>query len=548
MAPSYRFDRFEILPAKRQILIAGQAAALGARAFDLLLALLEHRERVLGKDELMALVWPGMVVEENNLSVHVSALRKLFGAEAITTVAGRGYQFVQPWLEIQELGVPTLPTSATPLPAPAAPDRERRKASAIPGDNLALPGKPSIAVLPFANFSDEADLAYFTDGLTEDITTELSRFRSLFVISRNSAFTFKNRPVDVRTVARELGVRYVLEGSVQHAKKRIRVTAQLVDAASGNHIWAEKYDRVLADIFDVQEEVTRAIVGAIEPQIDHAEGNWARKSRPENLAAYGLALRAWSIATGDMLEPASAERDMAYALAQEAVKADAAAALAWRTIALIQWTRVYFNTAASRADALAEGLHAANRAISLDATDYVAMTWKGVLLGLDGQEEAALAALRGAYNINRNYVLGLGFLGMYEAWAGNKELGVRYALEAFRLSPRDPYQHHLLVLLAFTYFANRQDAQALEIAEMAMRESPDKPVPYLLLALTHIGVGQLEAAKKAFVSLQTMAPQLAQARLNGQWLTTNAAYVKRAQTFLRVAAGLENPAAADALR
>ena len=215
---------------------------------------------------------------------------------------------------------------------------------------------------------------------------------------------------------------------------------------------------------------------------------------------------------------------------------------------MIQWTRVYFNTAASRADALAEGLHAANRAISLDATDYVAMTWKGVLLGLDGQEEAALAALRGAYNINRNYVLGLGFLGMYEAWAGNKELGVRYALEAFRLSPHDPYQHHLLVLLAFTYFANRQDAQALEVAEMAMRESPDKPVPYLLLALTHIGVGQLEAAKKAFVSLQTMAPQLAQARLNGQWLTTNAAYVKRAQTFLRVAAGLENPAAADALR
>ena len=176
------------------------------------------------------------------------------------------------------------------------------------------------------------------------------------------------------------------------------------------------------------------------------------------------------------------------------------------------------------------------------------MTWKGVLLGLDGQEEAALAALRAAQSINRNYVLGSGFLGLYEALAGNKELSVRYALEAFRLSPRDPYQHHFLVLLSFTYFANRQDAQALEIAEMAMRESPDKPVPYLLLALTHVGLGHLEAAKKAFSSLQSRAPQLAKARLAGLGLTTNAAYIKRAQTFLRVAAGLENPAAADAVR
>ena len=180
---------------------------LGARAFDLLLVLLEQRARVLGKDELMALVWPSKVVEENNLTLQISALRKLFGAAAIATVAGRGYQFVQPGLEIQELGTPALPTSpkaAAPEPVssvPARPDRERRKAAAIPGDNLALPDKPSIAVLPFANFSDDADLAHFTDGLTEDITTELSRFRSLFVISRNSAFTFKHRPVDVRTVA-----------------------------------------------------------------------------------------------------------------------------------------------------------------------------------------------------------------------------------------------------------------------------------------------------------------------------------------------------------
>lgn len=529
-------------------MVAGQATTVGARAFDLLLVLLEHRERVLGKDELMALVWPGMVVEENNLAVQISALRKLFGADAIATVAGRGYRFVRPGLEIKELGASAGPAFATPWPLPTAPKGERRKASAIPGGNLALPDKPSIAVLPFANISDEADLEHFTDGLTEDITTELSRFRSLFVIARNSAFTFKNRPVDVRTVAREFGVRYVLEGSVQHAKERIRVTAQLIDALSGNHIWAEKYDRVLADIFDVQEEVTRAIVGAIEPQIDHAEGNWARKSRPENLAAYGLALRAWAIANDEMLEPVSAGRDMAYALAQQAVKADAGVGLAWRAIALIQWVRVYFNAAPSRAQALAEGLDAADRAISLDATDHIAMNWKGVLLGFDGQDAAALATLRAAHDINRNHVVGLGFLGMYEAWAGNHKIGVDYALEAFRLSPRDPNRHQLLVLLSFTYFANQQDAEALEIAEIAMHELPDRPVPYLLLALTQVGLGHIEAAKAAFVRLQTLAPELAKARLAGQWLTTNPVYLKRALTFLRVAAGLESPEAADALR
>ena len=526
----------------------GQPALLGARAFELLLCLVQHRERVMGKDELLALVWPGLVVEDNNLPVQVSALRKLCGANAIITVAGRGYQFVQPGLEIQEIAASAPPDGAALLPALTAPDRERRKPYATPDPSLALPDKPSIAVLPFADFSHEAGLEHFTDGLSEDITTELSRFRSLFVISRNSAFTFKNRQVDVRTVARELGVRYVLEGSVRHANNRIRVTAQLIDALSGNHIWAEKYDRVLADIFDLQDEVTRAIVGAIAPQIDHAEGNWARKSRPENLAAYGLALRAWAIANDEMLEPVSAGRDMAYALAQQAIKADASTALAWRAIAMIQWVRVYFNTAPSRAQALAEGLDAANRAISLDATDHIAMNWKGVLLGFDGDEDAALATLRAAHDINSNHVLGMGFLGMYEAWAGNQSVSVRHALGAFRLSPRDPNRHHLLVLLSFTYFANQQDADALEIAQIAVHELPNRPVPYLLTALTQVGLGHVALAKQAFLKLEALAPELVKARLAGQWLTTNPVYLKRALTFLRVAAGLESPEAAEALR
>ena len=169
------------------------------------------------------------------------------------------------------------------------------KAKSAAGEiDLSLPDKPSIAVLPFANLSGDPEQEYFTDGITEDVITELSRFHSLFVIARNSTFTYKGKAVDVRTVAKELGVRYVLEGSIRRAANRIRVTAQLIDALTGNHIWAEKYDRVLEDIFAVQEELTRSIVTAIAPQIQVAEQSKVRRRRPTNLSAYEIAVRAWA--------------------------------------------------------------------------------------------------------------------------------------------------------------------------------------------------------------------------------------------------------------
>ena len=241
MPSRYRFGRFEMLPGTRRLLLDGAPLAVGARAFDLLLCLIERRERVVDKDELMKRVWPGTVVGDNNLNVQVSTLRRLLGPQARVTVAGRGYRF---GLELQSPAVAGDPSGALTRPV------------------LALPDKPSIAVLPFLNLGDDPQQEYLTDGVTEDITTELSRFRSLFVIARNSAFTYKGQPVNVRTVSRELGVRYVVEGSVRRAGQRVRVVAQLIDALSGEHIWAEKHDRIFEDIFDLQEEVTRAIVTA----------------------------------------------------------------------------------------------------------------------------------------------------------------------------------------------------------------------------------------------------------------------------------------------
>ena len=556
MTDCYRFDRFEVQPAQRRLLDAGQTVAIGARALDLLVALIVHRERMLTKDELLAQVWPGMVVEENNLTVQISALRKLLGAGTIATVSGRGYRFTPTVHEAGERGkVGTPSPSSALLGAPqldASPGLTRDQAGAAVlierSNSVARPAKASIVVLPFDDFSQQSDFQHFTDGLTEDITTDLSRFSSIYVVSRTSAFTYKNRAVDVRATANELGVRYVLEGSMRHANNRIRVSAQLIDAQTGNHLWAEKYDRVLADIFDVQEEVTRAIVGAIAPQIEHAEGTWARRSRPENLAAYGLALRAWTIASSDTIELENTGRDEAFELAHQALKLDPSLGMAWRSVALIQWTRVYFNIAANRQVALAEGIQAAERAIALDNNDYVAMTYKGMLWGLAGNDARALAELRAAHEINRNYVLCLGFLGMYEAWAGNINLSVGYAREAVRLSPRDPYRDTLLVLLGFTCFANHLYEEAVQAGELALRESPNKPVPHLIKTLGYVGLGELSLAQEAFQTLQARAPAMAQARLNGQWLTANPAYLKRAHTFVRIAAGLESPDSADALR
>ena len=242
---------------------------------------------------------------------------------------------------------------------------------------LALPDKPSIAVLPFSNMSGDPEQEYFTDGMTEDIITELSRFHSLFVIARNSTFTYKGKATDVRQVAKELGVRYVVEGSIRKAANRVRVTAQLIDALTGNHLWAERYDRVLEDIFAVQEELTRNVVAAIAPQIDAAELAAISRKRPENLTAYEIAIRAWANARDAMNKQDRTLRDQAIREAKEALAIDPKSVLARNAIAYAQWQHFYLRTAADIETAWKEGMDAATQAIELDASDHRGHVLKG---------------------------------------------------------------------------------------------------------------------------------------------------------------------------
>jgi len=279
---NYKFGRFELKPATRQLLADDQPTTLGERAFDVLLALIERRERMVTKDELLELAWPGLVVEENNLHVQVSALRKVLGNSAIATVTRKGYRFA---LEVRS---EAAPHATRPLETPGAD----------------VADKPSIAVLPFINMSDDTANEYFADGLAEELLTVLSKIRGLRVASRTSAFSFKGVKVDIPTVAQKLNVAAILEGSVRKAGNRVRISAQLIHVATDSHLWSETYDRQLEDIFAVQDDIAKSVVkelrGALMGEKPDAaasaavtaEVEAAARGRGQNAEAYRLYLQA----------------------------------------------------------------------------------------------------------------------------------------------------------------------------------------------------------------------------------------------------------------
>lgn len=408
---------------------------------------------------------------------------------------------------------------------------------------LPLPDKPSLAVLPFANMSGDPEQEYFTDGITEDIITELSRFRSLFVIARNSTFTYKGKAVDVRAVSTELGVRYVLEGSIRRANQRVRVTAQLIDAVSGSHIWAERYDRVLEDIFEVQEEVTRAIVAAIAPQIETVEMDRARNRKPGNMNAYELGMRAWGMAQLAFRQEDRVVRDEAIRLAHEAIALDPRCGAAWRSIASAQWQHVLFGTAASVQDARNDGMQAALRAVTIDGADEMAYAYKAMFRLSDGQVNSGLADLRRAHELNPNNAMVLALLGYLEACTGNATLGVECSVRAIRLSPRDPSRYLMTNLLGWAHFTASEYREATEAAHASLSEEAGYAPPRLCLVISLVGLGEIEAAKLEYQRLVSMAPNYAKSHLNGEWTVLDASYRQRGSKFLRIAAGLEQASA-----
>ena len=572
MGHSYRFDGFEVFPGTRQLLNDGAVVILGGRAFDLLHCLVENSHRTVAKNELFDRVWPGLVVTENNLSVQVSVLRRLLGAHALMNVPGRGYRFM---LSVAVAGGVALGEELATLPTPSVlsvkdemSGGNRRKADSRRGretaidkakatlddlGNLAdldLPDRPSIAVLPFLNLSSDPQQDYFADAISEDITTELSRFKALFVIARNSAFTYKGRAVDVRIVSKELGVRYVLEGSVRRAGERVRVTAQLIEAVTGNHLWAEKYDRVLEDVFEVQEEVAQSIVGAIAPQIHAAEQNMAKRQRPSNLKAHDLAMRANANSNDAIRRNDPVLWQQALTEARAAVAMDATSVLALTVIA--ELSARYVGAPQFDEQDLSvpwkEGVAAAGQAIDLDPIASPAYRWMGLLLGFGGFYDEGRAMGERGVELNPNDCLAWSNLAFVEVFSGSPEKALAHQAQAMRLSPRDPNQYLFNCCRALAFFEMKDYAQAMVCARLAASAAPHSPSTQAVLAIAAVGIGELALARSAYAFYSQSCPAYTKRIMSGDTTFGNPEHRRRALLALAIAAGLQDESAAVGLR
>lgn len=425
-------------------------------------------------------------------------------------------------------------------------------APAPPITPLPLPDKPSIAVLPFQNMSGDPEQEYFVDGIVEDIITELSRFRELFVIARNSSFTYKSKSVDIKQVGLELGVRYVLEGSIRRSAGRIRVTAQLIEAGTGAHLWAERYDRVLEDIFAVQEDVTQAIVSALAPEIATTEITRAMRRRPEDVSAYEIALRAWS----DVLD-AHQTSDLevmqrAVEGAKKALAHDPNSVLAWQSLCFARQLEIWHRYGNSQDEGYREAQEAADRAIALDGADarnHAIRAFCPFAARDYGRQHDALAQARRAQTMNPNDTFVLYLLANLEASIGDAERAIAQCHQILRLNPRDNRAHMIYTLLAFACVAAKRWTEGAHWAARTVNDAPRNWPGHTNLISCLVGMGEIEKAKAALQKIRELFPERAE-----RWIAEGRGSHGRPEVeaatrmFRRIAAALEDPSAAEAFR
>ncbi|TIU00412.1 MAG: adenylate/guanylate cyclase domain-containing protein [Mesorhizobium sp.] len=367
---------------------------------------------------------------------------------------------------------------------------------------LALPDRPSIAVLPFTNLSGDPEQDYFADGLVEDVITGLSKFPGFFVIARNSTFPYKGKAVDVRQVAKDLGVRYVLEGSVRKSANRLRITGQLIEGAAGTHVWADKFEGPLEDVFDLQDQLTGSIVGAIEPSLRRAEIQRARLKRTESLGAYDLYLRALPHAFANT----SADNDQALALLGQALKLDPEYAAAHAYAAWVFEQR--FLRGGFRPDDRGAAQRHAHLALTLGVDDAQALAIGAFVLGnITHDYDAAVMTLDRALKVNPNSALALGFSSLVHMFSERYERASDDAARALRLSPFDPLNYHPYLALAWTCFFTGRLTEAATYAALALEANPGFSVLHAAVAAVQAELGRADAARAAATRLLEVAPE-----------------------------------------
>jgi TolB-like protein/Tfp pilus assembly protein PilF len=491
----FLFPEHSLDTDRRELRRGTEAVALEPQVFDLLVYLVENRDRVVNKDDLLGSIWGGRIVSDSTLTSRINAARKAISdsgeeQKLIRTIARKGFRFVG---EVRSSTAGDLAHAEPPRSA------------------LLLPDRPAIAVLPFTNMSGDPEQEYFSDGISEDIITALSKLRWFFVIARNSSFTYKGKAVHLKQIADELGVGYVVEGSVRKGGDRVRITVQLNDAATGSHIWAERYDRGLADVFAVQDEITEAIVAAIEPQLYAAESFRARRKPPDSLDAWDLVMRAlshyWRVTRQDNL--------VAQALLEKAITIDPNYGQALGVLATSHTFSAHMGWADMAASApIAE--RAALAAILVDSEDPWAHHALGCAYLFTRRFDDSLAEFELALRLNPNFSMAQGYYGLALSYCGRWEESVVAAHRALRLSPRDPFSAVYCGIAAYAHFIGRDYDEAMRFSRQAIRQRSDFVGAHRVMTAAAGMAGEDDAARAALQELRRAQPNISLAWIADQ--------------------------------
>jgi TolB-like protein len=489
----YLFEEYAFDTDRRELHRGADVVSVTPQVFDLLDYLIRNRERVVSKDDLINAIWNGRIVSDAALTTRLNVARSVIGDSGeeqrlIKTLPRKGFRFVGQVREAQG-----------PAGAAVAEDPVESQKPV-----LALPDKPSIAVLPFQNMSGDPEQEYFADGIVDDITTALSRFKSLFVIARNSSFTYKGKSVDIKQVGRELGVRYVLEGSVRKVANRVRIVGQLIDALTGAHLWADRFDGGLDDIFDLQDKVTASVVGAIAPKLEQAEIERAKRKPTESLDAYDYYLR--GIASVHLwTKEANAE---ALRLFYRASELDPDFATAYGMAAWCYVWRKLNGWMMEPAQDIAETKRLAERAAALGRDDAVALSYAGcALVYVANDAEGGAALVDRALVLNPNLAAAWTASGWVRTSLGETDTVIEHMARAMRLSPLDPLTFSMQAVTAIGHFFAGRYSDAALWAEKAVREQPSL-ITLRVAAASYASAGRSEDAHRAIARALQFDPDM----------------------------------------
>jgi TolB-like protein len=493
VSSAYLFDRF-VLDLQRGVLLAdGTECSLRPKSFVFLRYLVENAGRLVDRDEIMQAVWPGVFVTDDSIAQCVRDIRRALGdseQRLLRTMTRRGYVLT---VEVAHGGGRPGSGEAAAVVEPLHP-----VASQAP-----VPDKPSIAVLPFQNMSGYPGQDYFVDGMVEEIITALSRIRWLFVVARNSSFSYKGQTPDIRQVGRELGVRYVLEGSVRKGGDRVRITGQLIDADTGTHLWADRFDGSIEDVFELQDKVASSVAGVIEPALQAAETARSAGRATADLTAYDLYLRSYA-----MVWASARQAPEALDLVEHAIALDPqyGTALSWAAFCC---QRLLFDgRSRDREDDRRKGFDFARRALEACGDDPGILAECAHALAYFGEDIGAMMALVDrALALNPNYARGWHTSGVLRLWAGQPNLAIEHIQTAMRLSPRARVGASLITLSG-AHFFSRRFAEAIPKLLLLMQEDPSYSPSYRYLAACYAHMGQLDDAREAIARLRTISPVL----------------------------------------